>query len=358
MMNSIGLFSSLNTTDGGPPPLSQKYLTVLGGGTGSALYDSTLNTFSSGPVLASAIGTGGQSFLVSSGIQSGNYIVLNGGISNGTQVFNKTTQIFSVGSALPNATLTGGARTFLIPSGTYAGYTLIIYGNTGTTDTALYNPSTDSFIAGPSLLSNTGNGCNVFYINSGPQSGNIMVISGNNTNVTQIYECSSSTFIAGPALTNIASGSERRPQCFSIPVGQFITGIGTNSNNIYTESSNSFSAGPNLPSSPTAIGGFVFSITSGSLSGQTMVAKSANGTLTMWPYDPTGNSFGTAITGSSITFTRNTHTFSIVDGAQNGKEMIIASVVQLFNPSLNSLSVGPTLPSAIGNGSHTLKYLA
>lgn len=360
-MNSIGLFSSLNTADGAPPPpLTQKYLTILGNSTtGSALYDSTLNTFSSGPTLASSIGTGSLSFLVSSGIQSGNYVVLDGGgASAGTQIFNKTTQTFSVGASLPNATLTGGARSFLIPSGTYAGYTLIIYGSTGTTDTALYNPSTDTFSAGPSLLSAVGNGCNVFNINSGPQAGNIMVISGNNTNVTQIYDCATSTFVTGPTLTNTASGTEKRVQCFSIPVGQFVTGIGTNGNNIYTESSNSFSAGPNLPLTPSAIGGFVFPITSGSLSGQTMVPRAASGALTMWPYDPTGNSFGTAITGSSITWNRGTHSFSIVDGAQNGKQMIIASIVQLFDPSVNTLSVGPSLPAANGNGSHTIKYLA
>jgi hypothetical protein len=358
-MNSLGLFSSLNTSNGAPPPpLTQKYLTILGNNTtSSALYDSTLNTFSSGPTLSTIIGTGSLSFLVSSGIQSGNFVVIDGGSTGGTQIFNKTTQTFSVGASLPNATVTGGARAFLIPSGTYAGYTLIIYGNTGTTDTALYNPSTDTFSAGPSLLSNTAAGCNVFNINSGPQAGNIMVISGNNTDVTQIYDCTTSTFITGPLLTSTAAGTEKRVQCFSIPLGQFVTGIGSNACNIYTESSNSFSAGPTLPLTPSAIGGFVFPITSGSLSGQTMVPRPTNGAITMWPYDPTGNSFGTAITGSSITWNRGTHSFSIVDGAQNGKQMIIASTVQLFNPSANTLAVGPTLPAVSGNGSHTIKYL-
>jgi hypothetical protein len=287
-----------------------KRLVICGNSTkNTSLYDPATGTFTTGPSLNSpayTAGNGANSFTIASGGYNGCIMTIFANNTNATSIFNPSTNSFIAGPDHPSApypyngslnmpvadgrtllvrgTGTGtcdyydpgmnmfsggftfstlsismGSHGFIIPSGTYAGRYMIIAGN-GTTNTAIYDPSGPSQVAGPTLSAPTGLGAHSFLITSGPDAGKVLVVCGYSTGSTCMYDPSVNAFSTGPSLSGtVGSGAFS----FIIKGGPHkgktlvVRGNATPTTALYDPIAGSFSTGPNL-SAPVGLGAHCF----------------------------------------------------------------------------------------------------
>lgn len=90
----------------------------------------------------------------------------------------------------PNLTGDAGNGGVLIKidAGPNRGNILIIHGN-ASAGTSIFNPESNSMVAGPTVVSGIPNaGAHSFKISSGPQTGKFLLIHGGNSNTTSVYD--------------------------------------------------------------------------------------------------------------------------------------------------------------------------
>ena len=268
-----------------------KFILVAAGGTSvTRLYDYTNNTFSSGPALPFNVGAGTNAFqrpdgkfmileggtnlsaiytatgsatqmgminlgpnlsgVVAAGSQvlrksDGTYLVILGGGTNATSIYNPT--LAPVSNAPLNSTdsgsfTTGPILTGNVTTGSFAFETIYgkwIVGLGGTQTTNMYDPSTNSFSAGPSwsaqTATNTGAGAHVIQR---PDYKYEIILGGGNT-ATVVYDPVSNTYALGPALS---AGANTGAHSFQRSNGTWVTVLGGGSavtTNIYDPTANS-----------------------------------------------------------------------------------------------------------------------
>jgi hypothetical protein len=313
---------SLNTgtADGGSHSILRpdgKYLVINGGATATTnIYDPVANTFSTGPTLSSGVAyTGGFS------IQrpDGKFLVVNGNHVANTNIYDPIANTFTAGPAVASSLINFGAHAIQRPDGKF----LIVNANTNAVNN-IYDPVANSMAAGPSLATST-SGAGSHSIQR--PDGTFLVVNGNNTNATNIYDPVANTFVAGPVL---ASGTVLTGG-FSIqrPDGKFliVDGNGSTATNLYDPIANTMSTGPTLTSA-VSHGGHAIQRPDGKF--LIITGNTTNATVI---YDPATNSFSTGPTLASGTAYQGSHSIQRPDG----KFLIInggaVATTNIYDPS-------------------------
>lgn len=274
-----------------------KTLIIVGSSTNkTVLFDPSNATFSQGPNLTQNAAAGANSFAIASGSNNGKILILHaGGLAN-TSLYDPTTNAMSAGPSFTGNCNTGlltGANNFYISSGSNSGKTMIVCAVSFTT--AMYDPTTLSFVNGPNLTTTPGAGSYSFNISSGVNSGKTVVVIGGSSTIVNIYDPSTNSF-SFPNLTNLAAAGAGS---FNIATGLqsgktlvYLGGGGTNTN-LYDPSTGNFSAGPATTASIND-GSSNFLLSYGSNKDKVMIVT-ANTTTTLL-YDPSQNNFSNGIT--------------------------------------------------------------
>ena len=278
-------------TSSGQPPVSNTTNAgaYLSRGT---VPNSGLGTMSAGPTIVGTSGNNAGQGAIFLERPNGTYLLIQGGATSNTSIYDPSTNSFSAGPSV-GGNVDWGGHAFRLPDGRF----YVTLGNS--TTGRIYDPVANTFSAGPSTTGNT-----LWGVNSIPLSnGNFLIIHGANSTTTTIYNTSNNTTSAGPAttaVTYVGSHSIKRPD------GTWLVARGGSlGTNIYNESTNSFTAGPSLSGSDTC--------------------NSGCGSLQM----PDGRWLiihGTASTTTSI-----------------------------YNPWTNAIVAGPTAPAAMHDGRNALE---
>lgn len=217
------------------------YLLVAGGATSSTrIFDVTTATFSAGPPLGANAGAGGHSISITTGPNAGKTLVLHGGSTTSTEIFDPATNTFSANTAATTANITGASHSYALRTGPAAGKFMTI--TTGSQNSEIYDPNTNTFTVNPAFTCTPGGGANSFLANSGLH---VLICAG--AQLTELYNPITQTFTAGNTTgQNISTGSIN----FRIPSGthqgkQIITRSGaTNGTVMFDPSTGTYSAGP------------------------------------------------------------------------------------------------------------------
>jgi len=188
-----------------------EYIFTAGGSAALQKYNPNTNTivsavagvdYLSAPVIKNA---GSRTLLITSGPQANNYLILNGGGSPNADYFNTSTNTFSSAGAVTGcAAISAGSWIFEIKSGMHSGKYMIICG--GVLLTSLFDPSTATFSSGPNLIAGTPTtGAHGFTIPSGPDAGKYLFFLGSGNN-TRLYNPATNIWGAGPITTPCAGG--------------------------------------------------------------------------------------------------------------------------------------------------------
>jgi len=223
--------------------------------TNSQLYDPASNSFSASAVagvFSNNVGGGAKNFAITSGPQTGNFLILNGNGATTTNYYNPLTHTLSAGPAICGVTT--GSLTFTIPSdGFFPGDQFIVCGGI---NTYRFDPTTPGVIAGASLpMGATGAGSSVIYLRTGIHAGKFLIIHAGGTMLTTLYQPSNDTLAAGPsttACTNIGIGSVSFEITAGANKGKFIITLGalTPQTCIYDPATNTFAFGPDIGPHP------------------------------------------------------------------------------------------------------------
>jgi len=226
----------------------------------------------------------------------------------------------------------------------------MIGGTAATSSTELYDPATNKLSAGPPMLQARGEASAALLAN-----GNVLIVGGfdgsNTLASTEIYKEATNKFVAGPSLltARLAAGIALLPSGkVLVAGGGNIPNAEATSTEIYDPATNSFSAGPSMnqfPSACTAIllpNGKVF------INGAGIIVNGSVGTSVAELYDPASNSIAEISLGIERAFAANVL-------LPNGKVLIAGgfavvneqgtalSSTQIYDPSLGTLSDGPTM---------------
>jgi hypothetical protein len=180
----------------------------------TSLYDPVNNQFDPGPSLIGTTAGGGSiNFPVTSGIHVGMQMVIHGRMTTAVSIYNPADNTCFSDTSLADAAFIG-AHSFQILSGTLTG-TIMVVVSFSTNITNLYYPSLNAFMSSsmsgppdppPVLTDFPGAGSHDFLIDSGPYVWCQLVIIGGNNPATSLYDPFTNTFVAGPNLSSAASG--------------------------------------------------------------------------------------------------------------------------------------------------------
>jgi YVTN family beta-propeller protein len=295
-------------------------------------------TMTAGPSLASGnISTGAHA------IQrpDGKVLVVNGGGTATTNIYDPATNTFTAGPNLNTGTAGYGAHSILRPDGKF----LVVNGNT-TATTNIYDPVANTFVAGPTLSSGSAQ--------EGAHSilrpdGKFLVVNGNNTNVTNIYDPVANSFTTGPTLAtgNAYTGS------YSIqrPDGKFLLINGGTATNIYDPIANIFVAGPSVATGAVTRGPGAVQLPDGRF-----LLVNGNGTTATNMYDPVANTFTAGPTITSGNPYLGGHFIQRPDGKFLMVNGNISAATKIYDPSTNSFSSGPNLATgSVELGGHSFQ---
>ena len=162
-----------------------------------AIFDHTTRNFSLA-ILPGIAGSGMQMMVIPSGPEAGNILVVRGNNTADTYIINRDTLIVTggptigVGACGNTVAVNAGAQLLPIPYGANAGKALLLVGG-DTPTSCMYDPATNAFSAGP-VTSTTGspgygisNGAVAFRTNGGLYPTSFVILSGANKNVWGTY---------------------------------------------------------------------------------------------------------------------------------------------------------------------------
>jgi hypothetical protein len=321
----------------------------------SSFYDPSTNSFSSGPTMITLARFNSKTVYIDSGIYSGKYMTFYGG-AQFTSLYDPIKNAIDPSSILPSSA-GNGIHKILLTAGSNSGKMLIINGGNNTS--SLFDFASGTFAVGPNLTGVMGRSPGIFTISGGSQDGKTFVVHGGGLTTTSLYDPSVNTFSAGPALS--ASANNITSECiFKVPSGTqagkhlIIHGNVSPSTSLYDPSNNTISAGP-VTGTAIGIGATCFPITSGTHSGKFLLVQGLAATGTRM-YDPATNTFGA---GPALTMNTTNGTFAmpITSGTNSGKTLIIigsGTTTNLYDPTTHTFSVGPNLSSSTTGGAYLL----
>ncbi len=227
------------------------YLRFGQGWAGTDRYNPSTDLNEASPLASNGgSGTAGShSFIIEGGVQAGKRMIFIGGNTNG-ELYDPAGDSFAAGPAI-GGTIAAGSHSMKLDSGSY-----LIPDGGATATTRLYDPASNTFGAGPALGCNCSNGCHSTKISGGVNDGDFLTVCGGSSTLTRIYDQTGGTYGGGPSLSALAGSGA---QTFSITSGTnagklwIIHGASTNSTSLYDPGTNTISAGPTLPIAPGGV---------------------------------------------------------------------------------------------------------
>jgi len=293
-------------------------------------------TMTTGPtVIGTAANTvrGGAHFIER---PNGTYLLVLGNDAGNTSIYDPSNNTFSAGPAL-GCNATYGSHSNKLPNGNY----LVICSNSATT--RYYDPVNNTFSAGPNLTGNALWGATTIPLDDG----NWLIIHGNDSTLTSYFNTSTLTMSSGPALASrsyVGQHAMRRPdgKWFMVQGGDART-------NVYDPVANSFTSGNSL--------------TAGALSGARSILR-PNGTWIIYvgAGSSTTNIYhpvtGTLTAGTSLPTTM--HGGGSMIERPDGKWLITigqtssgatSNLTYIYDPVADSYTAGPNLTAVMGEDS-------
>jgi hypothetical protein len=294
-------------------PFAGRYILVRGNNQNTTRVFNPIDNSSTiaGPNLSAAAGAGAHSFSITSGTHAGKTLIVHGRNTNTTSLYDPATHTIVAGPNL-SANAGAGAHAFTLTTGDNAGRTVIVHGN-GLMTTSLYDPSTHTITAGLSFASAINTGAFAFPISSGVRAGQILIVAGGGTNVTHAYMPGSpaDSIAVGPNLQGTAGAGA---SAFAITSGPksgqilFIHGNNSTTTSLYLPG-DSFDSGP-VTSSAIGAGSSNFSIDAGTHAGKRFVTRGAN-TTNSFLFDPSTSPDPTFLDGPTLSNAVNTGAFAL-----------------------------------------------
>jgi hypothetical protein len=358
----------------------------------TSIYDPANNTIIQGPNLVTNLAEESHSFLVESGTQLGNVILIQGISYNSTQIYNPNSNSFTIGPNLIGA-IGEGTTSFKVQTGVNAGKTLVIHG--GNTTTNYYDPSTNTFTAGPNLGISMGKGGAVVQISDS----SVLILIAGNTSATRIFNSSTSTFSVGPNFPFSINSTASFTHSINFSTGVHAGKIGiipcmpTGSRLvIYNPVNNTFTNDVSFFAIPiqtiliqggiqdgkyltfnTGIATTIYDPIKGEIEPSSFPTSPVSSTLSyVIPSGPNQNKIilftsgsdssvfdpasGTFSVGPSLTASQGSGAFSFVipSGSLTGRLLIAhgggTNTSSIYNPLDNTVQVGPTLSANLGSG--------
>ncbi len=286
---------------------------VHGGWTAdTSVYDPTTNTFSAGIAMTDVVDAGGHSFLVDSGAEAGKYMVIHGAGGTGTTLYDPAVPPAAptVSGAYPTvANIDSGAHSFQITGGAYIDEYLVVCG--GTTTINLFNPATPGFEDATPYGINLGSTAYTGSFHFTNDDNDMVVINGNNSAGYRVFD---------------------------------------------QDGTNTFGALQSIPSAQIWEGGHGTRIVSGTYAGYMLIIEGglAGSNLT-WLFDPT-TAAPAHVAGPNLTGTAFGGSFSIpiVTGPYAGRILIVHGNntvgTSIYNSVDNTMTAGPNLPTVATSG--------
>ena len=333
-----------------------KALIVVGDGSSTTnLYDPISNSINASPNLT--ISSGGTSekrgtnfFYIKSGIHSGKILIYSNQ-SSASSIYDPTTNTMIAGPTFLT-TPSDESHSFQIESGPQAGNVMVILGST-LSNTNIYNPNTNSFSVGPNLSNVVGDGTTSFKIQTGANAGKTLVIHGSNT-TTNYYDPSTNTFTLGPNL-GISIGTAGAAIPISDSSVLILMGGNTTSTRIFNASSSSFSVGPNFPFLINGTKSYTHSISfsTGVHAGKIGIIPNSAPTSRIVIYTPQNNTFTNS---SQLIAGYSFQTMLIQGGVQDGKYIIFndGMATTIYDPFKGELEPSAFPTSTV---SSTISYV-
>jgi hypothetical protein len=321
-------------------------IVVSGNGITTSLYDPHFSSFNSGPIIPTApsVGTGSNRFRITSGTWSGKTILILGGGTNATAVYDPVPPagFFSVGPVLPyNAGI--GSSNFSILSG----MTAVICGNS-TIYRANFNPLALGFESGFPLPYTAGTGSQSFT----KTNGQTVIIYEIVLSLYDVYDRGSDTFSSGTGMPAVPSMGANT---FDNLNGNFVTIIGGGSINAYlfNTTTDLYNPAPINLGAPAGAGAHTFIIPpGGAYSGRIMVIL-GNASVNTAIYNPSNGMFTSGPSLSGVAES-GANSFLINEGTFAGKVLVVhggnSLATSIYNPATNSFSSGPPLAYPAADG--------
>jgi hypothetical protein len=163
-----------------------KYFIAHGGNTDASIYDPDTNSLTYvGAGASLTVGGGSKSFYIASGIHIGKNLIYYGG-TTATRLYDHTAGTNSIGPNLLGS-IGPNSLNFPITTGSNSGKTLILQGG-GSNVSYIYDPATNSFSLGPTLASGTtGVDSHFFTANGGLYPTATYVVNAGSTNTINLY---------------------------------------------------------------------------------------------------------------------------------------------------------------------------
>lgn len=314
-------------TSSGQPPASNSTSAgaYLSRGT---VPNSGLGTMSAGPAIVGTSGNNAGQGAIFLERPNGTYLLIQGGNTANTSIYDPSNNSFTAGPGV-GGNVDWGGHAFRLPDGRF----YVTLGNS--TTGRIYDPVANTFSSGPSTT-----GTVLWGVNSIPlDNGNFLIIHGGNATSTTIYNTSNNTTSSGPATTAVSyvgSHSIKRPDGTWLVVH----GGGT-STSIYNQSTNTFSTGPALTANCNS-GCGALQMPDGRW---LIVLGTASSTTNI--YNPWTN---TIVAGPSAPDTMHDgrNALEMADGRWlvirgNSSANTPTNTTYIYDPYSNSFSTGPTL---------------
>lgn len=335
-----------------------KELIVAGGGsTSTCLYDHATDTMAAGPALPTIAGAGagyGGFFMKpQTGGDAGKILMMQGGGKNGVMRFDPTAG--TITDAAPMVTTGNTAMQAhairLATGGGNAGKHLIYHG-VGQSGTTWFDEALDTMTAGPALLS-VGTGGGSFEIVNGVRAGQILTTSGSGASTTFGINTTTLASVASPpAVTGgVTSGGRILWQLNSASYDQpLVLHGGGFQTSRYNSSTGNFDVGP-LTTGVILDGSASIFLPSTASGGAFLIVNGSSAgiqTPSTSVYFPQSNSFSGTRMPTNVP-NAGSNAFTVTGGPRNGKTIIISGALTNetaeFDPLRFDMTRGPQLPS-------------
>ncbi len=354
---------TVNLTGTGVMPIA----VVLGGnGSNTAIYNPMTNTFAGGTGTTGNVGVGAHSILVTTGSHAGMHLIMHGnpGIPSSTTTWFDPSD-WSISSGPTNSTLDAGASSFLVTSGVNINNIVLLIGSA--LNTNIYNPTLAGNFTdwtGHYLPSGYTAGAGSFPISL--TGGNKLIVCGGMSDLTAAFDTSTNFFDFGPLLTaNAGAGAHSfnitgtGPNSGKIMV---VLGRGSALLNVYTPGTWGSFIGHGLNLTGNAgDGAHSVPITKGPHAGKVLIVH-GNGLVTTSIYDPNQSVATSISTGPNLYSSAGAGAFAILvkNGPNKGNIIIVHGSSKLTtsiwdplaDPYIVTLTQGPILPNPAGTGAH------
>ena len=272
------------------------------------------------------------------------FLVIHGGGLASTSIYNPATNSFSAGPTLLTAP-GNGAHAIRLPFASSDRCKVLVVRGGGTATTNIINPETMAVTAGPPLSGNANQGSASWVIPNGPGKDDILTVhAGAANNQTSRLNVASMTYSAGPSFPAFSGVALHLPILSGPHSGKELVWYASGGPNTarLDYSTLTFAGGPNDPFTSSA-GANVFAGMAGAQSGN-IIHITGSGSLNTSVYQAGANTMVVGATLPSGAF-GGSQSFYINSGPNAGKQLLFLNGTNtaLYDHTLDTFAAGPGL---------------